>query len=160
MAAATDPATAVEAPDAAARRTRIQAWLLAFAGLWLLLTGGLIEAFEQLEGDAGVGWVNLTFAVTLATIVVCVVALIGDSALRAVDRRMGRRPGARLVKPGLAIAGAVAFLTILVAHIGHHLALDGWIGGAGALVLLAAARGVTVPEVRRRGRRSPGRRGA
>jgi CDP-diglyceride synthetase len=104
-----------------------------------LLASELVERLERLEGDVGLGALNLIFATMIATIVVCAAALAGDTVLAAAERRMGRRPGARLVTPLLAVCGATAATGILVAHLRHPLALDGWVALAGSLLLAIAA---------------------
>jgi hypothetical protein len=113
--------------------------LLAFCGIDLLVIGELVDRLEGLEGDLGIGWLNLTVATLFATVIVCTVALIGDSALNAGARRIGHRPGARLLTPLLAAAGGAALCGILVDHLAHPIGLDGWIGLGGALLLLGAA---------------------
>jgi peptidoglycan/LPS O-acetylase OafA/YrhL len=105
----------------------------------LLLASELVERLERLEGDVGLGALNLIFATMIATIVVCAAALMGDSILAAAERRMGRRPGARLVTPLLAVCGGAAAIGILVPHLNHPLALDGGVGLAGSLLLVIAA---------------------
>lgn len=120
-------------------RARGRVGLLAFTGIGLLLASELVERLERLEGDVGPGALNLIAAMMIATIVVCTAALAGDSALAAAERRIGRRPGARLVTPLLAVCGGAAAIGILVAHLSHPLALDGWVGLAGSLLLVIAA---------------------
>jgi hypothetical protein len=104
-----------------------------------LLASELVERLERLEGAVGEGVLNPMVAVLIATLVVCAAALVGDSILAAAERRMGRRPGARLVTPLLAVCGGAAATGILVAHLRHPLALDGWVGLAGSLLLVIAA---------------------
>lgn len=113
--------------------------LLAFAGIGLLLVSELVDRLERLEGPYGLGALNLIFAVMIATIVVCTAALIGDSALAAAERRIGRRPRARFMRALLAVGGGAAATGILGAHLHHPLALDSWIGLAGGLLLATAA---------------------
>jgi hypothetical protein len=113
--------------------------LLAFAATELLLISELVDRLEHLEGNLGIGWLNLTFATMVATVIVCALALIGDSALNTAERRIGHRPGSRSLTPLLATAGGTALSGILAAHLSRPLALDSWIGLAGALLLLVAA---------------------
>jgi hypothetical protein len=113
--------------------------LLAFAGIGLLLASELVDRLERLEGDIGFGALNLILAVLLATLVVCAAAIVGDSVLAAAEQRIGRRPGARLVTPLLGVCAGAAAIGILVAHLRHPLALDGWVGLAGSLLLVIAA---------------------
>jgi hypothetical protein len=120
-------------------RARLNVGLLACSGLGLLLTSEIVDRVERLEGNAGIAWLNLTFAAMLATIAVCAGALVGDSALQAVGRRIGHRPGARLIAPLLATSGTATIGGILVAHLNRPLSLDGWTGLAGSLPLLIAA---------------------
>jgi hypothetical protein len=103
------------------------------------LISELVDRLEGLEDNLGVGWLNLTLATLVATLVVCTLALIGDSALNTGARRIGHRPGARLLTPLLAAVGGTALCGILATHLTDPLALDGWIGLAGALLLLIAA---------------------
>lgn len=140
------PATLVSAaaPDAASSRPgeahgSPTVALLAFAGTELLLISELVDRLERLEGDLGIGWLNVTIAALIATGIVCTLALIGDSTLNAAARRVGHRPGARLLTPLLATAGGGALCGILAAHLSHPLALDSWIGLSGALLLLLGA---------------------
>ncbi len=113
--------------------------LLAFVGIGLLLTSELVDRLERLEGPLGLGVLNLIFAVMIATIVVCAAALMGDSALAAAERRIGRRPRARFVSSLLAVGGGAAGTGILVAHLHHRVALDSWVGLVGGLLLAIAA---------------------
>jgi hypothetical protein len=112
---------------------------LAFAATELLLISELVDRLEHLEDNVVIGWLNLTFATMVATVIVCALALIGDSALDSAERRIGHRPGSRSLTPLLATGGCAALCGILAAHLSHPLALDGWIGLAGALLLLVAA---------------------
>lgn len=127
------------AAAALADRARVHVGLLAFSGLGLLLTSETVDRLERLEDNAGIGWLNLTFAAPLATIAVCAAALIGDTALRAIERRIGRRPRTRLTTPLLATSAAATISGILLAHLTRPLALDGWTGLAGSLLLLIGA---------------------
>lgn len=113
--------------------------LLAFVGIGLLLTSELVDRLERLEGPLGLGALNLIFAVIIATIVICTAALMGDTALAAAERRIGRRPRAPFVRSLLAVGGGAAGTGILVAHLHHPLALDSWVGLAGGLLLAIAA---------------------
>jgi hypothetical protein len=99
----------------------------------------LVDQLEHLEDNMGIGWLNLIVATVVATVIVCALALIGDSALNAGARWIGHRPGARLLTPVLTTAGGTVLCGILVAHLTRPLALDGWIGLGGALLLLGAA---------------------
>jgi hypothetical protein len=137
VAEAADPHAASSGLDPAQARSSVA--LLAFAGIELLLISELVERLERLEDNLGVGWLNLTLATLVATVIVCALALIGDSALNMGARRIGHRPGARLLTPLLAAAGGTAVCGILATHLTHPLALDGWVGLAGALLLLVAA---------------------
>jgi hypothetical protein len=133
------PQTTTHAAEPTAAHTRLPVGVLAFAGLGLLLTGELTERLERLEHNLGIAWLNLTFATMIATILVCVTALVGDSALRAAERHTGHRPGARLITPLLALSGSAITIAILVAHLNHPPALDSWTGLAGSQLLLVAA---------------------
>jgi hypothetical protein len=113
--------------------------VLAFVGIGLLLASELVQCLERLEGDLGLGALNTIPALLIATLVVGVAALVGDTVLDAAERRLGRRPGARLVAPLLAVWGGAAATAILLVHLYHPLALDGWIGLAGSLLLVIAA---------------------
>jgi hypothetical protein len=132
-----------QAPDVAGAgvgdRARGRVGLLAFVGIGLLVASGLLERLERLEDDSGIGWVNLFLAMLIATIVVCTAALVGDSVLTAAERRKGRRPGTRLMTPLLAVCGGAAASGILIDHLRHPLALDGWIALGGSLLLAIAA---------------------
>jgi hypothetical protein len=87
--------------------------LLALIGLDLLLTSELTDRLERLEGNVGLGALNLIFATLIATVIVSTAALVGDSILAASERRTGRRPGAYLVTPLLAVSGGAAVTGIL-----------------------------------------------
>lgn len=112
---------------------------LACLGVGLLITSELVERLEHLEGEVGLGVLNLIFAVPIAAMVVSVAALIGDSLLGAGERRSGRRPGPCLATGVLGVAGAVTAAGIIVAHLRHAVALDAWIGLSGGLLLVIAA---------------------
>lgn len=128
--------------------------LLAFVGIGLLLTSELVDRLERLEGPYGLGALNLIFAAMIATIVVCTVALVGDSALAAAERRIGRRPRARFVSALLAVGGGAAATGILIVHMHHPLALDAWVGLAGGLLLaIAAIAHHQLPDVARPSKR-------
>lgn len=120
-------------------RARIRVGLLAFTGIGLLIASELIELLERVEGEFGLVALNLVFAVPLAALVVCTAALAGDSVLALAERRIGRRPGARLVTPLLGACGGAAAIAILTAHLSRSLALDGWLGLAGSLLVMLAA---------------------
>jgi hypothetical protein len=135
-----EPATAQAASSTPGRlRARASVALLAFAGIDLLLTSELVDRLERLEDNLGIGWLNLTCATMVATLILCGLTLIGDSVLDAREQRTGRRPGGPPLTPLLATAGGAALCGILAAHLSHPLSLDGWIGLGGALLLLAAA---------------------
>ena len=140
-----------ESPSPGAAAARLTVALLAFAGSELLLISELVDRLERLEDNLGIGWFNVTLATMVATVIVGVIALIGDSALNVGARRIGHRPGARLLTPLLATAGGAALCGIVTAHLSHPLALDAWIGLSGALLLLCAAH-------RHAATRAPGRR--
>jgi hypothetical protein len=112
------------------------AGILALAGITLL---GASELADRLEPDVGFNVIGLYFAFSIAAIVACGGALLGDSALSAIERRAGRRPGAQHVTLLLAVPGGVATAEILAHHLQHPPALDGWLGLAGGLLLLTAA---------------------
>jgi hypothetical protein len=131
------PHVETSSPSAAVARPSVA--LLAFAGIELLLISELVDRLEHLEDNLGIGWLNVTVATMLATIIVCALALIGDSTLNAAARPIGHRPGARLLTPLLATAGGAGLCGILAAHLTHPLALDSWIGLSGTLLLLGAA---------------------
>lgn len=87
----------------------------------------------------GMGAINLTVASLLSSLFVGTAALIGDWALARAERHLGRRPGARLVTPLLAAVGAVSACGIVIDHVRHAPALDGWTGISGSVLLLLAA---------------------
>jgi hypothetical protein len=125
-----------------ARVTRDRIGVITSVGIALLLASELVdrlERLERLEGPIGLSALNLLFAMLIATLIVCTAALVGDWALTVTKRRTGRTPGTRLVTPFLALAGAAAACGILVAHLHHRLALDGWVALLGSLLLEIAA---------------------
>ena len=121
------------------RVARDRIGVITSAGLALLLASELVDRLERVEGPVGLSALNLLFAMLIATLIVCTAALVGDWALTVTKRRTGRGPGGRLVTPLLALAGAVPACGILVAHLHHRLALDGWVALLGSLLLEAAA---------------------
>lgn len=127
------------AADEDQERARGRVALLALTGLGLLLASELTDQLERLEGEVGLAALNLILGTMFATIVVCAAALVGDSLVAAAERRIGRRPGAPLVTPLLAVCGGATVTGILAAHMSHPIALDGWVGLLGGLVLVIAA---------------------
>jgi hypothetical protein len=113
--------------------------LLAFGGVGLLIASELTDRLERVDGGLGMNALNLTVASLLALIVVSTTALAGDTVLAYAERHLGRRPGARLLAPLLTAAGAAALSAIVIEHLRHGPALDGWIGIAGGALLLLAA---------------------
>jgi UPF0716 family protein affecting phage T7 exclusion len=113
--------------------------MLAFGGGGLLIASEVTDLLEQLEGNIGIGWVNLIVASLIATPIVCTAALVGDSLLAAAERRSGHRPGARILTPMLTAAAAAAAGGIIIDHLRHAVAVDSWIGLGGSLLLLLAA---------------------
>jgi MFS family permease len=122
-----------------ARVTRDRIGLIASVGIALLLASELVDRLECLEGPIGLSALNFLFAMLAATLIVCTAALVGDWALTVTKRRTGRTPGARLVTPLLALAGATPACGILVAHLHHRLALDSCVALVGSLLLIVAA---------------------
>lgn len=123
----------------AAPLTRGWIGLTAFAGIGLLLASELIDRLDRLEGAFGLGALNLIFALPVATIIVCTAALVGDWALAMTARRKGHPARAHLVTPLLALGGAIPAGGVLLAHLHHRLALDGWVAFAGSLLVILAA---------------------
>jgi hypothetical protein len=109
---------------------------LALAGITLL---GASELTDRLEPEIGFSPINLYFAFSIAALLACVGALVGDTILTAIERRYGQRPGAQHVALLLAVPGAAATAVILAHHLRNPPALDAWLGLAGASSLLIAA---------------------
>jgi hypothetical protein len=110
--------------------------VFALFGAMLLGTSELTDRFESVFGLSSV---SLFFALPIATVVVCVAAISGDSILVVVERRVGRRMGRRLRLMSLAVPGLAATVVIGVHHVRHLPALDASLGLAGGLLLLLAA---------------------
>jgi hypothetical protein len=172
--ASTPGDAAPAAPVQASRRARdrtvriglFTAWLaarggslvgpVAFGGGALLIASEFTDRLETLEGGYTILAFNLILASLLATLIVCAAAIVGDSVLHRAELRLGRRPGAALLAPLLTIAGATSAAAIIIAHLGHALALDAWLGLAGsALLLLAAAIRHRITSARHAPPRSP-----
>jgi hypothetical protein len=113
--------------------------MLTCLGAALLVAGALVALLQRLEGVSGMWVFNLIVALVIATPVVSVAALAGVSLLAVVERRAGRRPAERVVTAVLALAGAGATSGIMIANLRHPLALDGWLGLGGGLLLAIAA---------------------
>jgi hypothetical protein len=109
---------------------------LPLAGITLLVAS---EFTDRLEPEIGVNVINLYFAFSIAALVACVGALVGDTILSAIERRSGQRIGATHVALLLAVPGAAAIAEILAHHLHRPPALDAWFGLAGATSLLIAA---------------------
>ncbi len=112
------------------------AGLLAICGSTLV---GASELADRLEPYAGLDMLTIVIALLIATLATLICALAGDSLLEMAERRLGHRPGARRAAMLLALAGAVAVIAIVIGHLRHLPALDGWLGLAGGTLLLAAA---------------------
>jgi hypothetical protein len=110
--------------------------LVAALGVGLMVAG---EIADRLEVDLGLDLINLILASLFAALAVSVVVLLGDSLITAIARRSGRRPSQRLVTLLLTLAGAATAGWIVIGHLSHPLALDGWLGLGGSLLLLIAA---------------------
>ena len=113
--------------------------LLSFGGAGLLIASEITDRLERVEGDLEPTALNLAIATPLALLVVSLAALLGDSLLARAERRSGRRPGARLLGPLLTVAGGAVGSAIIVYHVRHAVALDGWMGLSGSALLLLAA---------------------
>lgn len=112
---------------------------LSFGGAGLLIASEITDRLERAEGDLGPTALNLAIATPLALLLVSSAALLGDSLLARAERRSGRRPGARLVAPLLTVAGGAVGSAIIVDHARHAIAVDGWMGVGGSVLLLLAA---------------------
>lgn len=113
--------------------------MLAFGGCGLLIASEMTDRLERVEGNIGLGAVNVTFSLLIAAMIVSTAALVGDSMLAVASRRLGHRPGARLLTPLLTLAGAASASAIAIDHVRHTPALDSWIGLGGSVLLLLAA---------------------
>lgn len=112
--------------------------LLAAIGSGLLIASQLADRLDRIEGDPGLEALNLIFALPIALLIVATIALIGDSLLRASERRPRRRPEGRALGVVMIAAGAAAAGAIVAAHLSRPLAVDDWLGIAGGLLLILA----------------------
>jgi hypothetical protein len=117
-------------------RTSAPVGLMAAVGAGLLVAS---ELADRLEVDLGLSVIGLTLSMLLAVLIVSTGALLGDSLLRAVETRSGRRPSPRLVTSLLTVSGGPTVVWILIRHLSHPLALDGCLGLAGGLLLALTA---------------------
>jgi hypothetical protein len=109
---------------------------VAASGAALLITS---ELADRLEVDLGLDVINLVLSTLFALLIVSTGALLGDSLLTAVERRSGRRPSPRLITTLLTLSGAPTAVWILIGHLSHPLALDGWLALSGSMLLVLAA---------------------
>jgi hypothetical protein len=113
--------------------------LVAGAGIGLFVTGETLGQFERLEGNYGLGLVNVILAVPIAAIVLTTAALVGDSLLESIARRTGHRPGDGLWRAGLALCAAGASVVAGATRPQLHLMSSGWVTVLGCLLLVGAA---------------------
>jgi hypothetical protein len=109
------------------------------------------ELADRLEVDLGLDVINVSLSVWFALLIVSTGALLGDSLLTAVERRSGQRTSPGLITSLLTLSGAAPAVWILISHLSHPLALDGWLalGGSVLLVLAALANHQLPPRPRR-----------
>jgi hypothetical protein len=110
--------------------------VLALLGATLLGTSELMDRFEP---DFGLNAIDIFFALPLAVIATCAIALTGDRLLATVERRVGRLVGRRLRRLALAGPGLAVTVGIAMHHLRHRPEFDAVFGLAGGGLLLLAA---------------------
>ena len=99
------------------------------------------ELSDRLEGDVGLGGLNIVLSSPVAVLVTCLGALVGDTILTLVEGHSGWRPGPHVATWALMVVGGIAAGWILASHVGRAMRLDAWTALAGGLLLTIAGAG-------------------
>lgn len=109
--------------------------ILATVAATLLLAS---EISDGLERQLGLDLFSLVFALILATTLVSLGMVLGYDVLQWPQLR-SRTPSRTTTTAALLGLGAGALTLIVIGHLHHPPAADGWLGTAGGLLMLVAA---------------------
>ena len=122
--------------------------VLATTGVMLLVAS---KMSDWLEPYLGFDVLNIAFAFTVALTAASLIAALTYDLLNSRAARSRSRPSHTATTSILVTAGTAALAVFGIEHLHHRPALDGWLGVAGGLLILAAA----LANHRGAGRHSP-----
>ncbi len=126
-----------ERPAPAAVGSRV-AGVIAVA-MVLLVTSGLMDRMQSIEGVGGMWLLNILFATPIAIVVVSGAALLAAALLDRKPNLPTPRLALALLAPALALGGGSVGAAIVISHSSRPIDLASWISLGGSVLLILAA---------------------